>query len=83
MSSKTSHSYAKLGNYNQGQCSNMGNMQAPIAKPQVGYYVVPEYSAPGYSTLSGKYNSGNKYFTIDEAYPCSSYTSTKYAVSQC
>lgn len=80
----TSFSYAKLGNYNQGQCSSsMGNAQAPIPKPQVGYYVVPEYAAPGYQTLSGMHNSGNKYFTINEAYPCSSYTSTKYAVSQC
>jgi hypothetical protein len=63
----SSCSYANLSNYNNG---NQGMMRPPIpATTVVGQYIVPNYSSPGYNTLShDSAPSCAGYFNIQSAY---------------
>jgi hypothetical protein len=63
-----SGNYATLGNYHGG----MRGIHPPVPSTIVtGQYIVPGYSAPGYSTLMhGLHNGGcnGTYFNIGQAY---------------
>lgn len=60
--------YARLGAYAAG----FRGIRPPVPTTTVaGYYVVPNYSAPGYNTLQhgqADCNSGGPYFQIGKAY---------------
>lgn len=59
--------YATLSHYNNGMTAGM---QVPLRKGDTsGSYIVPNYAAAGYATLShGAANSCGGYFDINDAY---------------
>ena len=76
--------YSRLGGY------RYGGIRAPVPTSTVtGYYVVPNYSAPGYSALThgptgGCGDSSNGYFQIGKAYGYGANNcSTTYSASLC
>lgn len=74
--------YAQLGSYTAGY----RGIKPPVPMTAVsGYYVVPTYSAPGYSTLThGTSGSGGPYFKIGPAYGYGAENcSTQYMGSLC
>ena len=79
----TGSGYAQLGSYNQG----FRGIRPPVPITAVsGYYVVPAYGAPGYSTLQHgtASNGGNTYFQIGRAYGEGASTcNTQYMGSVC
>lgn len=61
------NSYASLGGYNN--CFK--GIQAPVPATTVtGYYIVPQWNSPGYSTLQrgNQCPTGANYFQIGQAY---------------
>lgn len=81
--------YARLGAYNAG----FKGIRPPVPMTTTsGYYVVPNYSAPGYDTLThggprgpgGCVESSNGYFQINKAYGYGSNNCrTTYSASLC
>jgi len=74
--------YARLGSYTMGY----RGIRPPIPSTTVsGYYVVPSYAVPGYSTLThGAAGSGGPYFQIGGAYGVGAANcATKYMGSMC
>ncbi len=79
-------SYQTLNTYsNNGGLKFAGN-NIPTATASSGYYLVPDYGNIGYDALTNSGGpSGNKYFTIKDAYGKNSNEScgTKYNQSAC
>lgn len=79
--------YAQLGSYNLG----FRGIRPPVPMTSVsGYYVVPQYGGPSYSTLThgepgcGCVGSGGNYFSIGRAYGTGAGNcSTAYMGSMC
>ena len=79
----SSCSYANLSNYNNGSQGTNPPVSASVIS---GVYVVPEYSSPGYNTLSHNSNgpSCSGYFNIQNAYGANANNcSTKYVQKLC
>ena len=76
-----SQTYATLGNYNKGYQM----IRAPVPSTSVsGYYIVPAYSAPGYSALTHGQSTGGPYFRIGQAYGYGAGNcNTRYMGSMC
>lgn len=77
--------YSQLGNYNQAYTGGCYGIQSPTPVTTSGYYVVPAYGAPGYSSLTHGNNScgsGGGYFQIGQAYG-SGTCNTQYVSSMC
>ena len=75
-------SYAILARYNNGS----QGMSPPVPATTVsGVYIVPQYSAPGYNTLShGAAPSCSGYFNIQNAYGANACScATKYVQKLC
>jgi len=76
-------SYARLGAYN----ASFNGIRPPIPMTTVsGYYVVPNYSAPGYDTLThgSAEGCGIGYFQIGKAYGYGANNcTTTYSASLC
>lgn len=64
--------YKNLGAYNKYGSVCSGGISPPVPTTNVtGMYIVPAYSAPGYSTLqhgNSNCNKGSNYFQIGPAY---------------
>lgn len=88
--------YSQLGNYSQGYSAGGGcyGIQSPTPVTTSGYYVVPAYGAPGYSTLThgpnygagmnNGCNGGNAgYFQIGQAYGSGGTCNTQYMSTLC
>lgn len=77
----SSCSYSSLSNYNNGS----QGMRAPAPATNVTGYIVPDYQAPGYNTLS--HNAGPScvgYFNIQSAYGKNGGScGTKYVTKLC
>ena len=64
--------YATLGTYNSPSCGTLASARSAEATSD--YYVVPEYSAPGYEALTHgvtgneKCQGANGFFNINQAY---------------
>lgn len=77
--------YARLGAYT----ASFRGIQPPVAMSTVsGYYVVPDYTAPGYNTLlktpPGSCSSGSGYTQIPFAYGAGANNCmTSYSASIC
>jgi len=71
--SGSSCSYATLGSYNGAASQSLSQQALPYVPQQAmsnqGQFVVPQFSAPGYSTLQNPAGpSCGGYFTLDSAY---------------
>lgn len=63
-------SYATLGSYNTKNGFQGARPPVPLTTAS-GFYSVPTFSPPSYDTLVSDPPSFNKYFTIGDAYRCS------------
>jgi hypothetical protein len=74
-------SYASLSQYNRGT----GGTNPPVPAGNVsGQYIVPEYSLPGYGTLTRSPMSCSGYANISNAYGAKSGScNTKYVTKLC
>tara|TARA_Y100000389_G_scaffold123524_2_gene120844 strand:- start:1714 stop:2013 length:300 start_codon:yes stop_codon:yes gene_type:complete len=82
--------HATLSTYNQTSGNNMnGNMGSPpmssVASNVSGFYLVPNYQAPGYDALThGGKGSSSGFFSITHAYGANAdKCSTKYLRKIC
>lgn len=57
-------SYTNLGHYNTPYSMGV----APVGKPVTGHYIVPQWSAISYDSLTGDSDSCSGYGTINSAY---------------
>ena len=73
-SSPNASAYSTLGSYNSSCYGNNVSAPVPSQAPSMAVQVIPQFSAPGYATLThdNAPSCGNGYFGLAQAYPAAS-----------